>query len=286
MYHDARTATDHPPASSDRARYVEHGLPTDWGSWDLVDATLRALREARSWASPSMVALISGVDYPLRHLDGWEAQVLAAPSWVGSATRLSYRPRWGSRPGSGDDRLTRYSHLWFQAPLSRRARQHRAVYRLGARLRDGVLRRTEPLVSGRLVRRGRGFYYGVRRLPSPFTKTRPCYIGSQWFAVRRYELDALLETDFATGSPLTRLYRHSIIPDESALVTPLCWRRMPSDLPPVSITMPATTGSDGIRVLTIDDISALLHSGAPFARKMDATLSAELMDKLDEVIRE
>lgn len=280
--HDAR-AEDFPVDPGDaRVKIFRHGLATDWGSWEIVEATLRAFERVRTLWDPQLVTLISGQDYPLRRLDEWEEQALAAPSWIGESTPLRYRAYWGRRHGEGDDRWARYAFRWFRAPLAGRGPAlPAAAFR--ARMRSAVALRLEPVVGVRRLARGRGRVYGIRRFRTPFGPDRPACIGSQWLALRRRELDALLDHDLAPGSPLRRLYRHTIIPDESALITPLTWRSPPSDLPRVSAYRWDPT-ADTMRTWTIDDLPALLASGSPFCRKIDPDRSAELMAALDEVI--
>ncbi|WP_448006673.1 hypothetical protein [Agromyces bauzanensis] len=59
---------------------LDHGLATDWGSWELVEATLLAFRHIRARRDPDLVCLTSGQDYPVRRLAEWETEVLAAES--------------------------------------------------------------------------------------------------------------------------------------------------------------------------------------------------------------
>lgn len=287
VVHDDRRASDTRPAASERVHYVAHGLPTDWGSWELVDASLLGLREARDRIDPDMVVLLSGTDYPLRPLDGWENEVRSAPGWVGTARPLAYHARWGIALGDGDDRLTRYTYRWQQTPLARLLAR-RGMVRLAGwervkRIRHGLLRRTEPVLSERMVARGRGRYYGIRRWPPVFTDGRPCYYGSQWFAARRSELDRLLDVDLARGSRLHSVYRRSIIPDESAFVTPLSWHSPPGPLAPVSCIIPEVGKPEDARILTLADLDELLASGSAFGRKVDPVLSAPLLDVLDRI---
>ena len=282
--HDGRTTSF--PAELDDARVeiVEHGLATDWGSWELVEATLRAFEHARQRADPALAVLVSGQDYPVRRLVDWEAEVLAAESWVGTGERLDYVPHWGRRRGEGRGELTRYTHRWFQTPLARRGiRFSGRIGRSLRRVRGAVALRAEPLLGVRVVTRGRGVFWGIRR-PTPFSPERPCFYGSQWVAVRRPELDRLLDEDLAPGSPLRRFYRHTVIPDESALVTPLSWRAAPSALPPVThVTWDAEL--DQPTVCSLDDLEELVSSGSAFCRKVDPVVSAGLMDELDRRIR-
>lgn len=280
--HDARREAFPADTGDDRIHIFPHGLPSDWGSWEMVEATLRAFALARELWNPQLVSLISGQDYPTRRLSRWEEEVLAAPSWIGEAKPLSYRPRWGRRRGEGDDRWTRYAYRWFPAPLANRGFTLPGS-QIWMRMRERIARWLEPAVGVRYVARGRGRFYGIRRWDSPCSGERPIYLGAQWLAVRRPELDALLDGDLAAGSRLRKLYRRTIIPDESALVTPLSWRAAPSDLPAVT-TYEWIAAVDGVRVWTIDDLDHVLRSGSPFCRKVDAVRSAELMDALDGII--
>ncbi|GGI46685.1 hypothetical protein SAMN04489721_3037 [Agromyces flavus] len=282
--HDGRHETFPTRVPDERIEIVEHGLAADWGSWELVEAMLEALIQARERTDPDLVCLISGQDYPVRRLEEWESEAIAAQGWIGSAEPIDYTPRWGRRRGVGSDNLTRYAYRWFRTPASRMG--IRVPGRSGdflRRLRDAIALRAEPLVSVRHVTRGRGVYWGVRRIPSPFGPTTPCWYGSQWLALHRRELDRLVHVDLAPGSRLRRLYRRSIIPDESALVTALAWRRPPAPLPPVS-HMVWDVARDEPKTWTRDDLEILLDSGSPFCRKVDPVASTTLLDALDDVI--
>lgn len=281
VMHDDRIEAFPTESGDDRIEVIAHGLATDWGSWELVEATLLGMAHARNRHNSQLVTLISGDDYPVRPLQAWEGEAIAAPSWIGDARPLRYAPRWGRRRGEGDDRWTRYAYRWFRSPASRQhLRLPLGATSLWRRARAALTLRLEPILSVRVVTRGRGRHYGIRRLRTPFTPEQPCWFGAQWLAVRRRELDLLLDHDFADGSPLRRVYEHSIIPDESALLTPLSWRRPASSLPPVS-QWRWDDDADSPSTWTLDDLDELTSSGSPFCRKVDAHHSAALMDALD-----
>jgi hypothetical protein len=280
--HDARRESFPSAVDDPRIDVFEHGRASDWGSWELVEATLDAFARARSRFDPQLVCLISGNDYPVRQLPAWEAGALAADGWIGTAEPLLYTPRWGRRRGEGDDRWTRYAYRWFRSPF---ARSGRKTARWWVRLRSAIVLRLEPLIGLRIVGRGRGLHYGVRRLPAPFPPGRPCYLGSQWLAVRRSELDRLLDRDFAAGSRLRRIYAHSIIPDESALVTALSSMQRPSTQPPVTHVRWDAARDQPI-TWTLENLGELRASGSPFCRKVDPIASGELLDELDRLAGE
>ncbi|WP_136707702.1 hypothetical protein [Agromyces sp. H66] len=278
--HDSRR--EEFPAVDDDERIVvfNHGFASDWGSWQLVEATLAAFARARELFDPEIVTLITGADYPVRPLSQWEQEAVEAESWIGTATPLEYTPRWGRTRGAGDDRYTRYSLKWYRSPW---ADQLGKAPRWWVRLRTAAALRLEPVFGVRRVSRGRGLYYGFARVPQFFGSDRPCYFGGQTLAVRRTELDLLLDEDFAAGSPLRRAYRRAVIPDESALQTALAWRAAPSSLPPVSFVQ-WDDAVDQCVVWRLHDLGAIRSSGSPFCRKVDPALSAELLDRLDGLI--
>lgn len=284
LAHDGRREPFPADSGDPRIEILQHGLATDWGSWQLVEATLLAFEHARDRVDPELVCLVSGQDYPIRRLEEWEAEALGAESWVGTAVSLSYTPHWGRRRGEGRDELTRYAYRWFRTPAALLGLRVPGV--LGARLRrvrGAIALRLEPLLSVRVVARGRGVHWGIRRIRTPFSAEHPCRLGSQWLAVRRPELDRLLDEDLAPGSRLRRLYRRSIIPDESALVTALSRHAPPSALPPVSqVVWDASLDQPTTR--TVDELPELLRSGSPFCRKIDPMVTAPLLDRLDQVI--
>lgn len=283
VWHDDRMASFPTSVEDPGIEVRAHGLATDWGSWELVEATLLAFEHVRDRVDPDLVVLVSGQDYPVRGLADWEAEVIASGTWVGNATPLRYTFHWGRRHGEGQDELTRYTHRWFQTPFARRGIRLRGASgdRL-RRVRAALALRLEPILSVRVVSRGRGVFWGVRRR-TPFSAERLCHFGSQWLALPRPLLDRLLDEDLAPGSRLRRFYRRTIIPDESALVTPLSWRARAAGLPPVTYTV-----WDAVRdrpvTWSIGDLDALVRSGSPFCRKVDPVLSAELMDELDRRI--
>lgn len=283
VWHDERM-TQFPGAVEDPGVEIcAHGLATDWGSWELVEATLLAFEHVRERVDPALVVLVSGQDYPVRRLAEWEAEAIASESWVGDAMPLRYTPRWGRRRGEGRDEYTRYTHRWFQTPFARLGIRLRGA--AGDRLRQvraALALRLEPVLSVRVVSRGRGVFWGVRRR-TPFSAEHPCHLGSQWLALPRPLLDRLLDKDLAPGSRLRRFYRRTIIPDESALVTPLSWRAKPAPLPPVTYAL-WDAEQDRPVTWSIDDLDALERSGSPFCRKLDPVTSADLLDELDRRI--
>ena len=66
--HDARVTPFPTSVADPDVEIFSHGLDTDWGSWELVEATLLAFARARDRFDPDLVCLISGRDYPVRRI--------------------------------------------------------------------------------------------------------------------------------------------------------------------------------------------------------------------------
>ena len=263
----------------------DRGLATDWGSWELVEATLGAVAQARAFADPDFFVLVSGQDYPARHLGTWEDEVRAAGGgWIGRPRPLRYRPTWGRRPGVGDDDLTRYSFRWWPLPpaVARMGRRFPERARHGAaRVRDAVLLRAAPVVAVRFVSRGRGAHLGLPRSRRALGG-RVFVKCDQWIAFDR-DLAAVVLRDLAAGMPLRRLFERSIIPDESAIQTAVHAVEPPTIPHPVSFVrwLPSL---DRPAVLTLADLPELQASRSPFCRKVSSGHSADLLAALDDLV--
>lgn len=255
-----------------------HGLATDWGSWQLVEATLQAFRWARATVDPDLLVLVSGQCYPLLPLSDFEAQFLRdGGGWLGTVHPIDYQPRWGTALGQGQDDLTRYIYRWYHLP--RVLPPHRRPGHVVLRVLAAIALRTEPVVAFRYVTRGRGLYLGLRRRRTPFHATRPCYIGSQWLAVDREMLSAVCD-ELVPGGELHDFFEDSIIADEGLLQTFLAWRRPPQRDLAVS-HFQWEVAADTTTTWTLADLPVLVASSSPFARKFDPVVSSALLDELD-----
>lgn len=282
VHHDARRVA--PPVSLGSWMHVNvHRQSADWGSWDLAAETLRALDLARRVTHADLLVLISGQDYPTRHLPTWEREFwLAGGGWQGEARTLTYRPRWGRASGIGDDDLTRYVYLWWPVPRSH------VLLRSGSSV-AGFVRRNlfrighwaEPIIDVRVVSRGRGLHLGVRNPFPPFRGQLKCVKGAQWLAVDSTMFDFVRRTH--CSSPWLRwCYKHSIIPDESYIQSILASRRAPLG-PPLTYFEWSTTDDHPV-TLTTEAIQEIRSSGSPFCRKVAPGVSDALMDALDRQI--
>ncbi|WP_083664164.1 beta-1,6-N-acetylglucosaminyltransferase [Ornithinimicrobium sp. CNJ-824] len=133
----------------------------------------------------------------------------------------------------------------------------------------------EPLIAVRVVSRGRGYHLGLRRC---IRKRRKFYRGSQWVALDRPSLEHLLY-QFTENRQLNRVFRRSIIPDESYVQTIMTPQYPPASGPLNYVEW--VVEEDAPRTLTMQDLPKVLAQGSPFCRKVEIGVSDELMDELD-----
>jgi hypothetical protein len=141
-------------------------------------------------------------------------------------------------------------------------------------MRPRVLLRVRP--SGVLLGRP------ARRVP--FTDAMPCRRGQDWLTLSRRAAEALHRAAVERPDRLAH-YRRTVLPTESFPHTVL-WAepgmRFSGDSRRLVRFAP---GSANPATLTTGDFDAIVASGTDFARKFDATVDAEVLDRLDSHLR-
>lgn len=273
--------TSTPPPVVDDPAVTVHDLPggAPWGSIALVDAVLERFRALEVEGDYDWVAVVSGQDFPLRPLGGWEEDLDA----TGADALLFPHPMprrllFGSRRNGQGLHLARYTHrhIRFPALLGRGGRLRRRCRWLAQRLAANLT----PVVNY-LPLPGGGSVLGVRRRRTPFGPSLPCRKGSTWFALRRPAVQRVLAADAEHG--LRAHYRHTLCPDESLIHTAVRsdpglevrLGRLSADIfeSPFDPHPMTVTGESLPRLLAV-----AAESGAPFGRKFAAP---EVIDELE-----
>lgn len=216
--------------------------PLEWGHGSQLATILRALRALRERADFDWVVLLSGQDYPVRPVADIEARLRDADA----DAFIQHRPV--ARDG---EFALRYRRRWRPAS-ARKAR---------------IAARAAPLVHAR--RLPSGWYVGL-----PATPPLPLYHGSDWFTLSRRAVDALLAAPHAVVDH----FLHTIVPTEAFAHTVLAnaGLRLVDDNHR-HFRFDGTAPNP--RVLTHDDLDAVLASGADFARKFDDPLVLDEIDR-------
>jgi hypothetical protein len=279
----------HVVVDHDRAGPPLDGLPADprlhrrlsarsggWGGFGLVQAVLGAFGAVRRELDPDWVVLLSGQDYPAQPLAAVREHLAAS----GADAHMTVLREVTDGDGE-QDRFwhARYFNRWMRLPRAPamlpeplRAKRRNLQHRVSMGQRH-VFLWSLPRGSGTLV--------GVRRRRTPFGPGYPCWAAYQWLALSRHAL-GVLERELSARPELVALYRRSVIPDESLLQTLLL--NAPDvrvAQPNLTFQRPAGLGDAHAADLELADLEAIVASGRPFARKMHAGRSLELMAALD-----
>jgi hypothetical protein len=212
-----------------------------WAQFGIVDATLAALRTALADPAVRRVTLMTGQDYPIAPRSRIEAFLLDERPDESFVEHFPL-PRADWGGGGGIERLEDWYVPFRGRPRSLRNR------RIG-------LPRKVP--------------YGLE----------PHQDGASW-SMTREAVELVL--DYVRAHPRVRsFYRHAFAPDESFFQTilmssPLAPRVVNSDL-----HEKWTEDSDHPAILTVHDLPGIMTSGALFAKKFDATVDAQVMDRID-----
>ncbi len=236
---------------------VGSGKRARWGDYSLVERMVEGFEAGLGY---DWTVLVSGQDYPARHLGRWEDHL----------REQDVDAVFEARPlEPGDDAMwdrVRYDWLLFQAE----SRLGRLILRVGNRLLPAQLRSRVAIFDGRLM-------VGLRRRSAPSLVWK----GSTWMAVDRDMCRRVV--DAARDRQRNRPFRRSLNPDETFIQTIL---GVEARRPLVaSITMTRwQPGSPHPDDLGPDDLRAALAAGTPFTRKVTGPRGQALADLLDDAV--
>lgn len=254
-----------------------------WGSFELTAAHWRMLDWAATATESDWFVLLSGQDYPVQPLHLLERRLAA----TAANAYLQALPFSAAEPADQRDLYLRYWYQYFwwidtqalgKVPASLRP--------LFTKLRNGVASRVSAR-EGRLyfyyMADGIGTIAGWRPRRVPYGDGFPLWKGSNWITTDRKATEVLQRYRADNPSYVTHC-RRTLLSDESATQTVLmndasltveadllhCIRWEPPSPHPV--------------VLTSADYDYVVSSGKPFARKFDAGVDAEILDRLDDML--
>jgi len=250
-------------------QFVRPHVPTRWGDFSLVEATLAGIRALYdAGPSPDWFTLVSGADYPLQpagkvlsdlQRSGGDAYLQHA--WIRSKRPVLRAPpgRRGYAPGEG-----RLARQCFERYFRQRCRI--SLPSFGGRRRVLRLSTSIPWL--------------VRRF-APYSDQFRCYVGSQWLSANRRAAEHLLEWH-ARNPWLADHLRGRFAPDETYIHTVL------GNAPRLRVVnadfryIDWSAGGPNPKLLGLEDLPAMLASDAHFARKFAP--DDPVLDRLDAVL--
>jgi len=268
LYPDSPVALHHDFGKSDLDVSVPAGvqvvtphLAAGWGTWNIVEAKLAALRLLyRGGDGPEFVAVLSGTDYPVARAarvvadlraGGADSYLKATPVWPWRRDRRASPGPLGFGPNEGaSNQEVCYRRYWS------------TMYRpLGIRIRV-----RSPLLTPLLV---------------PFSRQLVCHAGEFWSTLGRRAAEHLLE--MAELRPeLSRWFAERHIPDEAYVHTVLC-NALELRVDRRNFRyVDWTSNTPSPRQLEVADVPRILASGAHFARKFSVDHPA--LDAIDAAL--
>lgn len=242
----------------------------EWGSPTMVSATMEALGYASKISAADYFVLVSGHDYPVRHLAEWEREVVASESDVLLAEVRE------------PEKYT-YAYRW-RGPLKPPLGRPYAVRFVGRIVWRCLAPFVRPVIVCHGPRDGR-YWLGLRRVSLLWRPPQVRLVkGSQWMTLSRRAVALALAHD--RQQPCLRAFLISMkIPDETYLQSILCAdpRLRVVERPTTFARWPSAAHWSPVW-LTVSDMAEAAASTAPFARKVgpDAASVRLIADALSE----
>jgi hypothetical protein len=241
-----------------------------WGSTQLVDIFREMFRLALEQGC-SYGVMLTGQDYPLRNLEGLEAELCTYDVW-GDLDPLFA----GDGSCNWDEGRRRYTYRWWHA--DKPSKLLRGADRLTANLlRVPVSHREPPLPNLVHYRQAGQLWWGARtRGPGV-----PLYFGRVWMALSSRAMEAIcsaprrLVSFFHHVPCAPEAFFHTVLGNTKGLQV------APHD--PWFVRHPLDASHP--HVLTLSDLDAMKASGAIFARKFDESGDSSVLDRLDMLSR-
>ena len=232
--------------------FVQDWLKTRWGSFDVIDAELRAVRDLYRDSDPDWFVVLSGADYPIQpaetvlenlYTGGYDAYL---DNRKIEDCRLSVPPE-----GFGDQNFV--DPRWVRIAFERYMAIGFGFYKLATKM--GWKKKAFYLRSNAIIKRF-----------TPFDGTLDCYAGDHWLSGNRRAANALL-ADNETNRKLRTHFKSRPNSDEGLLQTIL------KNNPDLEVSADNKRYADWRgctnhpRSLTVTDFPTLLVSEDHFARK-------------------
>ncbi len=226
-------------------------IPTQWGDFSVVTATLEAMKLLRADPSlPEWFAVLSGADYPVKRPE----LVIADLESGGADTYLDYVPvHLGTMSRWGQEMFQRYVQIPIMIP----------------RITPAGIRRTKFLITNERL----------TSLLTPFSTKFRCFAGANWFTLNRKAVEYVLEWHNKNRFLENHLYKIPV-PEEAYFQCILCNQSIVRVDKNYYRYIDWRGQANHPRTLDCGDLDEILRSGAHFARKFSP--DDEVLDRLDE----
>jgi Core-2/I-Branching enzyme len=266
FHYDQRNSHfDFAQVTGPRVRVVRE-RPVYWGGAQVVDLFLDMFRQAVGEGC-SYVVMLSGQDYPLRHVGDLEAELAAYDVWADCNPLFANDGSCNWPEGR-----RRYSYWWWH--FDRPAKLTRGADRFAEKvLHVPLSRRETPLPYLVRCRMDNQVWWGAKsRGPGV-----PIYTGSMWMNLSVPAVEVLL----ACPRRVASFFHHVPIADEAYFHTVLRNAAGLAFAPGDARYTRWAEGQPHPEVLTTGDLDKIVASGAHFARKFDDDVDSSVLGYLD-----
>jgi hypothetical protein len=259
------------------------GKRMSWGDFSITDVCCWSLTWMREHIEFDWMVLLSAQDYPIKPLaDFADYLTMNGADAVFQAAPIDRQPT--------ARRILMHRRYYFQyqtagAGRSRRKRgSGRGPVRRVTWTLVQVANIVQPLFKLYPLPDGMPYRLGWRSRKAPFSRDRPCWQGSQWFALSRSALEYSLDA-MAAQPEFVDYYRRTMVPDESMIATLVC------NAPNLRVADRGTTYTRWASDMTphpdifrVADLAELVAAPQYFARKFDINEDTRILDALDDFI--
>lgn len=262
-------------------RLVPNPIACRWGDFSVTEAFLHSSKWALNHLEFDWLVWISGQDYPLGDLRGFEE----ALSRSGRDGALRYFPALAPDKWPKGIGLRRYYYQYYEFPLLNYTyKLPQMLQRAFEAARKYINDRPLPI---KLIpqTRNRSPLIGLRALRPPFGKKFICYGGWNWCNLSMRAVKRLHDA-VAQQPGIVRYYRRALLGDESFIHTMLL------NMPDLNFENESyryvkwDKSSHGTSAVPIyqDELGDVLKAGKPFARKFDTRVDAVALEQLDKLL--
>jgi Core-2/I-Branching enzyme len=268
-YDQKHSSFDFRQVASPRVRVVPERT-VYWGGSQVADLYIDMFRLAVDVGCSSAV-MLSGQDYPLRHLAGLEADLSVYDVWADTKPLFADDGSCNWAEGR-----RRYAYRWWH--LYNAPRVLRGAERVATKaFRVPAWRIEPPLPKVVHARQGGEIWWGARtRGPGV-----PIFIGSMWMSLSARAVEVLLSCPKRVAS----FFHHVPVADEAYFHTVLGNATDLTFACGNARYIRWTEGEAHPAVLTVADLDSMVASGAHFARKFDEEFDSSVLDRLDVLSR-
>lgn len=235
----------------------EERVPVKWGTYSILEASLRLMEFAWKHVQDGYFLMISGQDYPVKSSEELLA-FLEENKGKEFVDFFSYSGAGTHHPTIYDPRLSLYYPDWLI---------ERKVPHL-------ILKKIWMTVGGAVIR-------AFPKAGRPYPADLKFAFGSCWWCITDKFMGWMMD-QLSRRDDIIPVFEHSLSPEEAFVQTMLLSSPFTENKMPYLHYIDWSEGNSSPKLMEIGDYPAIYHSGKFVIRKVDSDDSKDLLDLLDQ----